>query len=393
MMRRFLAGLAILAGALLLSTSPVAAATDGVKLGPVQAFPALTITETYEDNIFLASDDSATDWITTVRPSLRLALPLQRFLLQAQGEVGAVLFADHDDENATNWGAGGTFGAEFPGGLSFEVGDAFRRQYLTATQEFGEGEESSHNVARAKVGFAIRNAFRLEVAFFNNIFRYDRSKDRERDENDLQVDFFWRFLPKTSALVELAYDDYAYKSNTAQDNTALKTALGLTWDITSRSIGIVKAGYEWKSFQDENDALGYENGGYYVLTANMRHFFDKRTTGELEIGRASRESDFSDNPYYLRTSVGANVGRRFTHKLYGRLGLRLHRDAYPHETAYLSETGDRTDNVVHGDAALGFDILRWLNLELSYAGERRSSTFDVFEYTDNKASLAVKATF
>ena len=50
--------------------------------------------------------------------------------------------------------------------------------------------------------------------------------------------------------------------------------------------------------------------------------------------------------------------------------------------------------VVEGvDVALGFDMTRWLAIELAYAGEWRDSTFATFDYDDNRVSLSAKAAF
>lgn len=406
-MRRLILGVASLACVAALA-SPAAAAGDGLKLGPVLAFPSLTVSETYDDNLFLASEDTNDDMITTVTPALRLTLPLDRFFLRLEGEASFIRYADNSDEDSTDWSVGGAFGAAFPGGLNFEVSDTYRTQYLVPSQEFPTGEEVDFNNARAKAGFAIRSAFKVDLAWVNNLYEYEISVNRDRVENEALLDLYWRFLPRTSALVEVGFTDYAYDSNTAQDNTAVGAALGLAWDYTARSTGILKVGFQNKRYADENVALGLEDATYITGTVRVRHIFTRRTVGELEVSEASQESDFQDNPYFLRTGVGLGLSQHFTAKIYARLGGRFHRDDYPNGTTFVdvndprydpaspdavTSTGTRTDSTVRGEVALGFDVLRWLNLELGYAGERRSSTFDTFDYTDNRVAFTIKAAF
>ena len=45
----------------------------------------LSVTGTYDDNFYLTSDNPESGWETTISPSLRLMLPVQRFYLNAEG--------------------------------------------------------------------------------------------------------------------------------------------------------------------------------------------------------------------------------------------------------------------------------------------------------------------
>lgn len=401
MLRRHTIGL--FAGSLLL-LAPAAqtlAAGDGIQAGPTLLFPTLTVTETYDDNIGLTSRDEQDDMITSVAPAMRMVLPVRRFYLEAEGGLDFRSYADFDDENSTNWFVGASGGAEFPGGLSFKVGDTHAERWLPSSQEYGPGEDTSLNTLRATAAFAVRNALRLEAAWTRAEYTFDLSTRRERVENNVQADLYWKFRPRLSAILEAGFSDYAYDSNTAQDGTATQLALGLSWDVTAKSTGFAKAGYQWKSYEDENPAGGIEDDGYYTVSAGLRHAFTNRTTAQVDVERSSHESDFSGNPYYLRTAIDVSASQRFTAKVYGRAGVRYAHDAYPNETSYDNpfdpadriESEKRTDDWVEGRLALGFDVTRWLALELGYALAQRASNFDTFDHDVNRVSLSAKAAF
>ncbi len=378
-----------------------AAAAGGIQLGPTLLFPSVTVTATHDDNIGLTSSEQESDWITTVSPALRLALPVRRFFLECEGGLDVLTYQDNDEEDATNWFVGAAVGAEFPGGLSFKVSDRHTQRYLVSSQEYGPGEDSSLNALRAAVGFAIRDALRLEFVGLRNDYAYDLSEDRERVESSVAADLYWKFRPRTSALVELGWSDYAYDSNEAQDNAATEVALGVTWDVTARSTGFAKAGYQWKRYSDENPALGIEDGDYFTVSAGVRHTFTRRTAAELELSRSSRESDFPENPYFLSTALSAGISQRFTAKIYGRAAVRWTRDDYPNETTYVNPydpaagfgSGERTDDTLGGSLAVGFDVTRWLSLEAGVSAVQRDSSFDTFEYDATRVSLSAKAAF
>jgi hypothetical protein len=379
------------------------AAGDGVRLGSALLFPTLVVSETYDNNIFLAEKGAGveSDWITAISPALRLVMPLRRYYLEAEGGLDFLMYNEFDEESAANWFVGASAGAEFPGGLSFKIGDRYASRYLVTSQEYGPGEDSSWNTLEATVAYVIRDAVRLELSGQSKDFTYETSLDRERVERLLRANAYWKFSSRLSALLEAAFNDYAYDSNTAQDGSATQLGLGLTWDVSTQSAGFAKAGYQWKRYDEENPALGTENAEYFTLAAGVRHFFTRRTMVQADLARGSWESDFQENPYYLRTSLNLIFSQRFTTKLYGRANLGIYEDAYPNETTFDNpfdlfdrpESGKRTDSTFVGVLAVGFDATRWLALELSLGREERDSTFATFSYTSNRVSLIAKAAF
>lgn len=375
---------------------------DGIRQGPTLIFPTLSVTETYDDNIGLSSGNTQSDWVTSVAPTVRLVLPVQRFFLEGEGGLDFRRYIDNDDENSTNWFLGAAVGADFPGGLSFKIGDRQTARYLIGSQEYGPGEDSSLNSLRAMAAYSIRDVLRLEFTGLRTAYTYDRSLERERVESSLQAGVSWKFQPSLSAVFEAAYNGYAYDSNTAQDGSAVQLALGLTWNITAKSTGFAKAGFQMKQYADENAAAGIEGANYLTVSAGLRHFFTSRTLVQIDLSRASQESDFPENPYYLRTAVGASFSQRFTAKVYGRAGLRYSGDSYPNETTYANPydatgtgltVGKRSDGTLAGSLAVGFDVTRWLALEMEYGYDQRSSNFDTFDYNATRVSLSAKAAF
>ncbi|MHB8836111.1 MAG: outer membrane beta-barrel protein [Candidatus Methylomirabilia bacterium] len=386
---------------LLLASSAKAAVGEGVQLGPALLFPVLSVTDTYNDNFRLASENAESGWVTSIAPSLRVVLPVRRFYLNAEAGLDFQTYASIDEDDSTDWFIGAAGGADFPGGLSFKIADKHEMRYLPSSQEYGAGEDSAVNNLDATVTYAIRDALRLQLSGTRRALTYDRSVQRERVETTVQTGVYWKFRPTISGLLEGSYAVYQYDSNGAQDGSATQIALGLSWDVTAKSTGLAKAGYQWKRYDDQSQALGTEDGSYYTLSAGVRHSFTPRTVLRLDLTRASQESDFRENPYYLRTDFEAGLTQRLTAKVYGRVGVRYARDEYPNTTSYDNpydtttglESGERTDTTLGASVALGFDVLRWLSLELVYTGERRNSNFDTFDYDVNRVTLGAKAAF
>ena len=70
-----------------------------------------------------------------------------------------------------------------------------------------------------------------------------------------------------------------------------------------------------------------------------------------------------------------------------------HRQRADHDSVALTETQKRSESTLGGKLTLGFDMTRWLALELAYGAEERSSNFDTFDYTVTRASLSATAAF
>jgi hypothetical protein len=247
----------------------------------------------------------------------------------------------------------------------------------------------------------VRDALRLEAGARRVEYDYERSLDRERVETTLQGDVFWRFGPRTSAFLEGAVTSFDYDSNVALDNQESTIALGLAWEATSRSTALLEAGYEWKVYDVEDPAIGADDAEYYVLSAVGSHEFTRRTSLELGLSRGTYESDFAGNPYYLETALNAGLTQQFTTKIQGRASLRYAVDEYPNAVAYdnpydpadAPERGERTDQTLEAEAALGFDATRWLTLEAGATWERRTSSFATFEYDDTRLWVSARAAF
>ncbi len=387
--------------AVLLTSAGAQAAGDGVQLGPVKASPSLSLSETFTNNVFLVNGSADSDLVTTITPALSLSLPVRRFLLELRGQIDWVAYRDYSDEDAINWKVDGSLGADFPSGLSFAVTEVYTQRYLAGSQEFGAGEDSATGSTSAKLSYKIRDAYRAELSWSRDAYLFDSSASRERAEDTLQAALFWRFRPKLSALLAAGWTGYAYDSNEPQDGSARQVNLGLTWDVTSRSNGFAKAGYQWKDYEVTAADLGTESGSYYVVAAGLRHNFTSRTAAEAEASRQSQESDFPQNPYFLRNRLRVGFAQSLSYRFSARIGATFGRDEYPTQTTYTNsfdpemptQTGKRTDTTYGGTAGIDYQLLRWLGLSLSGSTERRDSNFDTFDYTVTQVSLSAKAAF
>jgi hypothetical protein len=395
-----------------------AAAGEGVRLGPTVLLPVLSVEETYDSNIHLTSVRPEECWTTTVSPSLNLLLPIRRFYLNAEGGLAYNYYSGIEQEDTTDWYYGGAVGADFPGGLSFKVDDRQEQKFLIGTQEYGvelapgepgsgllyilNGEDYLVNTLNARAAYAVRDTLKFELSGTRSAQDYSVSNDRDRVEGTVRGDVFWKFRPRTSAFVEGSYHDYAYDTNVAQDNNATQVALGVTWDVTAKSTGIVRGGYEWKRYEENSVVNGTEDGEYYTVQVGVKHSFTPRTVFNMDISRGSQESDFPRNPYFIRNTIDVSLMQRLSPKFYGRVSGRYGLEEYPNFASFDNpfaplgappQTGVREDTGYAWSVALGYDLTQWLSFKAEYGMGQRNSNFDTFDYDVTRFTVGAKAAF
>lgn len=367
------------------------AAGEGIKLGGLRIYPAIQVQETYNSNIFLTADNEEDDFITSVTPSLKFLLPFEDYFIQVDGEASFIRYKDNSKDDNDIYKVSASIGADFPGGLGFVLADTFTRNYLPTQFEFDIAEYYEINQLYAKVDYSLRESFKLDLEYFRYSFTYDESDDLDRVENTYAATLYYKFLPKTSALIEAGFSDLAYNEEIFQfkDNEATQVRAGIKWAMTGKSTGEIRLGYQWKNYSDES----VDDGEYFVAIGSMTTAFSRYSLLEIELRRATVESDYTYNPHYLSTRAKADISRNFTYKITGTAGLFIRRDDYPNETTELDQTAERSDNILGGHVGLNFQMLKWLAVNLNYKIQSRQSNLDVFDYDETLVKLALKAAF
>jgi hypothetical protein len=195
-------------------------------------------------------------------------------------------------------------------------------------------------------------------------------------------------------LTSSSYGDFNYDNLDFQgfdrSNYAVQIFGGVTWRVTGKSTGEFKGGYQVKRYDDDTFQ---PDGEYGVVEGIARHYFTSRTNIQLALSRGTVEAYSFENPYYVSNRLYGELNQKFTAKLYGRVSAEYMDHDYPNDTTVLGVTKSRNDDIVALGLAAGFDIRRWLNLELRYDYEDRNSNFFIYEYSVNQFSFLARGAF
>lgn len=192
---------------------------------------------------------------------------------------------------------------------------------------------------------------------------------------------FYRLGTRTMALTEIRQAKTAYSSSLATDsNTERQYYVGVTWEATAATTGIVKLGTMTKDF-DAAGKSGY-NGASWEATVRWLPL----TYSAFELQTARSTADASGiGSFEVRTSSNLSWNHKWTQSLESRASLGVLNTEF---------TGaSRTDNASTVALAIDYAVLRWLKMGVDFATTDNSSNAangafkrDVFMFTLN-ASL------
>jgi hypothetical protein len=246
-------------------------------------------------------------------------------------------------------------------------------QKKQATAKFYYGTKKS-------IGQLVLGLDHREFRYTNNLQGY-----RDVDRNRLSSTFYYRIAPKTRLLIQASIGDYDYITKSQFGDQSSKETFylaGVEWDITAKTSGTFKLGYQGKNFKKNvyNDITGLS----YMLDMTWK----PNTYSKIQIG-ASRMTQESSQ---LLTS--AFVTNSYTldaeHEITPRTKLKA---AYTFDSDDIVTISNRTDK--RHNIVLGVDhsLRTWLNISLNYQFIERSSDLDIYEYKANIIGLSLTTKF
>jgi polysaccharide biosynthesis protein VpsM len=361
----------------------------GIKLGPVIVHPSLAVKEQYDDNVFWTPSNKKHDFITTVTPGMGLELPFSDNKLKFDYKADIARFADNDSQNAVNHYVNGLLELNFRD-VVFNCGDRFEKRFDRPTSEFTNRVKYDRNTAKATAGMTF-NRLEFELGYSDLWYDYETPgySDKDRYEDVVDLIASYRFLPKTSFLLEFDYGHVNYRTDVKSNSDSYQPLVGLRGKLTAKSTAEIKVGYQARNYKRD----GEPDFNSVVTMAGIIEEFTPSNTLTLNFLRKPYESQYSANNYYTLTSPSAMYVHKFTNKFSTKLSGSYQLNAYPRETTENAVTKNRKDNFWSVGTGITYDIKKWLSCGLDYEYKRRDSNFDNFDYKDNLVTLSAAAAF
>lgn len=364
----------------------------GMRAGGFLIYPSLTVSETYDDNIFAVPEDEDSDFITLVQPRIDVASNFVRHSLGFGVGSDIAFYADNTDENFqdVSVNADGRLDITRRSALSLSL-DAGRFHESRDDPEDVEADELTEFYAYGgTVGFS--QAFnRLNFRLSQGARRTDfqdagdfNNDDRDRIIYDTRLRTGFFISPRFNTFVEGRYnivrrDEEVDDDGFERDEHGWGVNGGVAVDITAILFGEAFVGYRRQHF--EEDEFDTEDGISFGadLTWNPTTLTTLVLSGSGDF-EPTNQADAASN---FESSIALAVDHELLRNVLIGATVGFERDDF--------ESIDRTDDTIIASGRVTYLLNRNFSLRGDYQYTDRSSDFANEEFTRNRFTLSLTA--
>ncbi len=304
-------------------------AVGNLKVGLVEINPSLSLSGGVDDNVFLDHKDEKDDEFGIITPGINFVLEKEDHYFNLGYLVDIIRYDRYDSQDSENHSLFGKLELNFPG-MFIKLDDIYQDTSDYATSELVDRVGRKQNNGNFSIGAMFSNKFALQLDCLSEYHDYDPERYKELNRRKLEFGpgIYIEVLPKTSLIMEFHYgivDYYDVEDNDDLDDASSKFHQlmgGVQWEITGKTTGILKTGYQWKNYDEEENLDGSKKGdkNMWVLSGEVRVNFTPKTMVNLQLKRSIVESSFVDNDYYVENMGSVRVNQKLLYKLTLELG-------------------------------------------------------------------------
>lgn len=379
-------------------TNPDLPDRDGISLwdNRIILHSAYQQKEELDSNVFLSTSDRKVDLLSHVNPSLGVEVPFgEESSVSADYDLDWVFFSEHRDQDYLNQRVRGLIEWQLAD-YKITVDDVFKH-YSDRS-----GSEITARIKRAGNAFRIGasaefNRLIFDVGYSNIIDAY-RTKDlllgslTYMDKNNMtnmfDMSVSYRFLPKTSVIIEndVGWVTY-YNSSIPPDSWFIQPLIGLRGDLRPGIFSIdLMGGFRYQHY-DNSDVFAHKAYVGPVIKGGMNYYWTEDDLFKLTLERSIYESLYQNINYYNVNYAGLKYTHRFNDKIKASLLGSYQLNLYPSETTDNGKTAKRHDNIIVFGCSLRYDMRKWISFEAAYTYSQKISNFSNQDYYDNLLTI------
>ena len=391
--------------------------------------PYITVSEEYNNNIYLTHTNKIDDFITTVNAGLKFsAVEEKNYGIDLDFAGGFVFYARH--HNFDYFSPSGSLNAWYAATprLTFRVrdylirSDAAREQVYTANalpNQYLLSTERTHaiyirNVVEPSVEYQFAKEGLISVLYRNNIYRNQNRLYEDSMENTINPKLTYQFDIKNGVSL-----DYYLTSGTYQrspDQLAQGVTPRYTYRFNPRTSIFGEYHFEWQDFKSpgvdyyvHNPSLGIEYKFSPTLsgTAQVGYFWQipeqgSETTGpsfNLSLVKSAKRTTYSlsfQGGYTEDYFTAQNRGFAKYYRAYGTISHKLTDKMTVGVNGSMQRaiySNGQKDWIwgISGNAS--YALLKWLSLSLQLAHTEDHSNISNLDYSQYRAIFTATATF
>lgn len=377
-------------------------AVGNLHLGGTELHPSISISHSYDDNIYLNDDkniEKVGDSLTVLSPSIELKRVHNErvFLLSYKADI--YRYNDQTKEDRENHAATAFLDTRFPGGLKLRLRDTFMKTAAPASSEITEKDERIQNLFEVAIASNVFDRLSFELNYGGTIHEYDEDSNpnlekQNRAENTYGGQLFLKLLPKTSIFLEYKRGQIVYDTVIAgdeRDSAYDAYGVGLKGQITSKLNVDIMGGYQERKYES-SAKTDFKSE---IASVSINYDFSDFSKFSLRGARKTQESFFVDlsgsaSNYFVDNRISLNIDYKMTYK------VSVNLNSYYGVNDYTDDV-DRKDTLSGVDLNLKYDLKPWFAIGAGYAYMQRDSDLDPFlyseDYQDNRYNINLSAVF
>ncbi|WP_413698800.1 outer membrane beta-barrel protein [Psychromonas sp. KJ10-10] len=362
--------------------------TDGISL-----IPQIEATVRYDDNIYNEETDVTSSSIFLLSPSFMLGTDDGINRYGALYKLSSGTYSNSSDDNFVDHNLSLYGHTEFSDKQRTDFNLAFENTHEDRGSKTTEGDASSfdepikYNLLTAQGYFqygGINSIMRVGggLSYTDKTFTNFESTTKYRDVGKLKIftDADYQIGSVTYLTLELnttdAQYDYLATGSDSLDNRDTRVLFGARWDGLAKTTGIMKAGYQYKTFDSDNrDDFSGATVEVGVEWKPVEH-----TSFTANVNKSAEDSDTVGD--YI-DSVGGSLSWNHDWTTDFDSSLQF---IYANED-YVGTT--REDDTTYAMLYLNYDLTRWMQVKAGYEYTTKDSNSSDISYDKNAVSLGV----
>ncbi len=351
-------------------------------------YPSAYVGVGNNSNVLATRDNAVSSNILTLQPSVVAELKNHgdRYTLSYQGNYTRYAGSSSDNFDQHDIQAAGDNYFSTRSRLGWSVGYIARTDPRGSTDRAVAAEPDSWHAPVARVLYiygtpGARGRIEMEGSYQPKRYDNNRATTIESDINLATVSgrFFYRVMPRTSAVVEVRQTNANYISDTStNDNVDRRYLLGVTWDATAKTSGNFKVGQQHKDFpsaaRQGTSAASWEGAvRWSPLTYSVWDLTTSRS--------AADSTGFGD--YVMNTGTTL----MWNHQWASTIGSRVTLGSVQSDFAATT----RADTTRNYGLGVFYNIARTVKMGLEWTRTDRNSNQGIYEFTRNVTLLSLEA--
>jgi hypothetical protein len=309
---------------------------QGVRVGSFVLRPSLTVSETYDSNVFASNTGEVSDFVTEVNPNIVFESDWANHSLRLEADLEQSLHASEDSEDSTDWSVGLSGRVDVLNDTQLRAGVL----YGSLTEDRGEPEDigaaaepTDYSLFEVSAGVTQRfNRLLFDVGAEYSELDFDdtpligggldENDDRDRSVLEIAVEVGYELVADTIVFLRGTYNERDYDLDTPavavnRDSDGYEIVAGASFELGSLATGSVFAGYQEQSFDDPS----FSPVSGVAYGASVDWYVTPLTTLRFSADTAIEDTTSGGASAFESQTVGVGVDHEFLRNLVASLDV------------------------------------------------------------------------